>query len=119
ERNKTGNIHGAAWVNSGAAIGDISSYDYSGATAGTSIAHPTRNDSIIGELLTGNAAGIQLYCVTDSANNINGTTCLDENEGYFGVFVINDSTASFKVDYNYSPFVNSNLNESGFKIYKR
>ncbi len=119
ERNLSGNINGAIWATSGAAIGDISAFDYSGASASASLTHPTRNDSIAASLLTGNADGIQVYCVTDTANHINGTTCLDENEGYFGVFVVNDDTATFNIDYDYTPFINSNLNEAGFKIYGR
>lgn len=119
ERNVLGTINGATWVASGAAIGDLSAFDYSGASANASITHPTRNDSFAATLSSGNATGIQVYCVTDSANHINGTTCLDENEGYFGVFTVNDETATFSIDYDYTPFINSNLNEAGFKLYGR
>ncbi|HTO15324.1 MAG TPA: CARDB domain-containing protein [Edaphocola sp.] len=120
DRQKVGYINGASWVSSGAAIGNKSKYNYSGANSSVSLTHPTRADSVMVALnVPGNAQGVQLYCVTDSANTINGTTCLSENAGYFGVFPIGGSNVTYALDYDYTPFVGGSLNEGGFKLYKR
>lgn len=115
----TGAVTGASWVVSGAPIGNTSVYSYTGATASAGLSHPLRGDSIHVALTSGNAAGVHIYCVTDSANHVNGTTCLGNNDGYFGVFPVGDTQVSFDAAYDYSNLSGSGLNESGFLVYRR
>ena len=55
-------------VTSGAAIGNASSHNYSGASSAASLTHPTRGDAVTASLTSGAATGVQVYCVTENPN---------------------------------------------------
>ncbi len=112
-------LNGPSFALSGAPLGDVSVNSYSGAAATASLSNPVRGDVFTATLNNGSADGIQLYCVTDTPNHKAGTTCLGGNNGYFGVFAVNDPNAGYQASYNYTGLPMAGFNESQLKIYTR
>ncbi|MGC4101473.1 LamG-like jellyroll fold domain-containing protein [Ferruginibacter sp.] len=108
--------NGPVWVTSGAHIGNTSAHSYTGATSSATLANPVRNDALTATLTAGNAAGIQVYCVTEAPNTTNGQVVLAGNDGYFGVFPINGTGNQYTATYNYTGITG---NENTFTLYKR
>ncbi len=108
-----------ARVSSGAHIGNVSSYNYSGAASSTTLIHPTRGDAVTATLTAGGGDGVHVYCVTESPNTTNGQGVLSSNNSYFGVFPINGSGTQYTAIYNFTG-INLNGNpENLLRLYKR
>jgi hypothetical protein len=91
----------AARVVSGASIGNASAFNYSGNSASASLTNPERGDVLTAILNSGNASGLQIYCVSEAPNLTDGQDALPDNNGYFGAFIIGDANAGFSAFYNY------------------
>lgn len=95
-----------SWGWSGAAIGDVSAYDYTGTTPGTfsaTLAH-SNGDNITATGSSGTVKGIQVYRV-DSTPLRTGATIpsgwdIDPSR-YWGAFIAGTSTSAFTVSYDY------------------
>ncbi|MEQ1552858.1 MAG: LamG domain-containing protein [Ferruginibacter sp.] len=105
---------------SGAPIGDLSSWNYGGPTAGVILTNPIRGDKLTATLNAGNAIGLQVYCVTDAPNSITGQTALAGNNGYFGIFPINgDAEVAYQTIYDYDGISYAGIAQSKLITYKR
>lgn len=133
---ETGNQNGSLvnmnpatdWVFSAAPIGDISSKSYPGggwigATTLTRI-NPVGQDALTISNMTGTPAGVHIYGENQAPNVVCGADGVGGNDRYFGVFIVNGTTAvgtpSYTVTYDYSgnPYINS-ANESNLDIAQR
>ncbi|MBL4651238.1 MAG: hypothetical protein JKY53_00025, partial [Flavobacteriales bacterium] len=87
-----------SYVLSGAAIGNASGFDYSGATSNVNLAHPDGDDLNV-TVTAGTPSGLHLYRIDnmpDSTNGIDGT----DNNRYFGVYIVG-SGATYTATYDY------------------
>lgn len=115
------NFGSSPWVISGAPIGDESVNTYPGSWTGQM---PSIN-SCDGETftlsnMTGTPDGVHLYYVHAVPNNLAGVNMIPGNDRYFGVFKVNDPTATYTATYNYTgnPYVNG-TNEPDLVLFKR
>jgi uncharacterized membrane protein len=100
------NMENSDWVTSGAALGDISSYDYTGTVASdyiVSLSH-SNGDQMTATGGSGTYTGIHLYLVNESPN----LTSLPSDswaslytDHYWGVFPVG-LTNTYSINYNYS-----------------
>ena len=115
------NFGAGARIISGAPIGDESIILYPNSW----ISQNATISSCDGETLTlsnmtGNPSGVLLYFVNTTPNNNTGIVGLGNNDRYFGVFKVNDATATYTVTYNYSgnPHIGS-ANDATVELYQR
>ncbi|KPA15704.1 hypothetical protein MHK_004089, partial [Candidatus Magnetomorum sp. HK-1] len=100
------NMDNADWVTSGAALGDVSVYDYTGSVASDFITSLSYADgdflSAVG--VSGTYAGIQLYLVNEAPSNTSppsyGWTSIDTSH-YWGVFPVGSNT-TYAITCSYS-----------------
>lgn len=97
----TGTINGASWLTSGAAIGDASSYDYTG-TIAPSYTHS--DGSVFSAIkFKGSPGGAHVYIVNDTANaTSNKLDGVVDWSRYYGVFIASGTNPSFTALYDYS-----------------
>ncbi len=125
----TYNLHDATLFNdplrvtSGAAIGNVSAYNY--VTTGLPSAGLSFNgeDSLAVVLTAGTytgEAGTHIYAVNETPNTTGGILGIGTNNRYFGVFHANLSAPVYDATYHYSgnPFVTAG-NESALALYER
>ncbi len=100
--------NGSTWVNSGAAIGDASSYDYTGTNPvdfSATISH-SNGDQLTATGDGGTVQGIQVYRV-DATPNRTGATAPPGftlyTDRYWGVFEVG-TNPSYTVTYNYNGY---------------
>lgn len=113
-------IGGTVHVPSGAALGDVSAYNYTANTATANINFGTPADNLSVTMNAGTSAGVHVYSV-NALPNVQNYPGISGNNKYAGVFVVNgNGTAAYDVTYNYAnsttvtPSVEANL-----KLYKR
>ncbi len=104
---------------SSAPVGNICGATFSGANAGYILTNTTRGDRIIAQLTSGNAEGIAVYAVTEFPNNNTGQIPLPGNNGYFGVFPLNGTNATYSVQYDYVGVSLGTANDNQLQLYKR
>ena len=133
---ETGNQNGSLvnmnpandWITSAAPIGSISSRTYagsglSGATTLTRV-NPGGEDALTVSNITGTPKGLHIYGESQAPNVICGADGVGGNDRYFGVFVVNGTTAvgtpSYTATYDYSgnPYVNA-MNEPNLDMAQR
>ncbi|KPA12662.1 hypothetical protein MHK_007131, partial [Candidatus Magnetomorum sp. HK-1] len=102
-----GTSRNSNWAISGAAIGDVSVYDYTGTTASDfqlSLSHANGDSmTITGDGDGGFYSGIQLYLVNDAPANLeppNNWTLIDTDH-YWGVFPVG-TDPTYSINYNYN-----------------
>ncbi|MBK7761864.1 MAG: hypothetical protein IPI46_00640 [Bacteroidetes bacterium] len=110
--------NGASRILSGAPIGNVSAYAYSGNTSSVGLSHPTRGDQITANITSGSASGLQVYCVTERPNTLTGIDTLLSNDAYYGVFAVNGNLAQVNTMYNYTGVPNI-TNEGLLNLYQR
>ncbi len=104
--------NGAAWVNSGAAIGDASSYDYTGTNPSdfsATISH-TNGDYLTATADDGTVKGIQVYRVDGTPMRSGATTPVNISlytNRYWGVF-ITGTNPTYSLTYNYNGYPDIN-----------
>lgn len=112
------NMSDINWVTSGAAIGDVSVYDYTGSVASDFVVNLTSSDgdqfTAIGD--AGSYSGLNLYLINESPNITtppDGWNDIDTNH-YWGVFSVGISP-TFEILYNYNgnPFI---IQENSLKL---
>ncbi|KPA18375.1 conserved hypothetical protein, membrane, partial [Candidatus Magnetomorum sp. HK-1] len=118
------NMDNSDWVKSGAAIGDVSVYDYTGTNAEDFSVNLSTSD---GDQFTATGfkntfTGIQLYLINESPSNTtppSGWNSLNTNH-YWGVFPVGsyNSNPIFDVTYNYSG-ISGISNENELKLASR
>ncbi|MDA3613547.1 CARDB domain-containing protein [Polluticaenibacter yanchengensis] len=118
-KNVSANMYNATWQVSGAPVGDISAYSYNGAASTATLQHITKADAITATIADGTPQGLHVYNITDTANHINGTSCIGEGTTYFGVFAIAENNVTVKTAYNYAGIPVGAFNKSGFRLYTR
>ena len=113
-------INAPTWVTSGAALGDVSAYDYTANVGTANINIGTPADNLTATMNTGTSAGVQVYAVNELPNNQNYPGVVGNNK-YAGVFVVNgNGAAAYNATYNYTnntsvtPTIEPNL-----KLFKR
>jgi hypothetical protein len=111
-------LNGATRILSGAPIGNVSAYAYTGNTSSVSLSHPTRGDQIAANISSGTANGLQVYCVTERPNTSTGIDTLLNNDAYYGVFAVNGNPAQINATYNYTGVPNI-TNEGLLNLYQR
>jgi alpha-tubulin suppressor-like RCC1 family protein/sugar lactone lactonase YvrE/uncharacterized protein YfcZ (UPF0381/DUF406 family) len=95
------------WQISGAAIGDVSTYDYDGSIASdfqVMLSHPTGDSiTITGDGDSGYYSGLQLYYVDQAPANFEppANWTLIDTDHYWGVFPVG-KVPTYNIDYNYS-----------------
>jgi uncharacterized protein YpmS len=99
------NMDNSSWVTSGAAIGDVSVYGYTGSVASDFIVNlaSSEGDHFTATGDGGSYLGIQLYLINESSNVTvppNGWNGIDSNH-YWGVFPVGTSP-TYGVIYNYN-----------------
>ena len=72
-------IGSAGFVKSGAALGDISTHDYTTNTATANINFGTPTDNLSATMNAGTSSGIQLYGVNESPNSVQGIAAIPGN----------------------------------------
>ncbi len=99
------NMTNEDWILSGAAIGDVSIYDYTGSVFSDFVVHLASSNgdqfTAIGD--GGTYTGLQLFLVNESPNITtppSGWTAIDTDH-YWGVFPVG-SSSSFNINYHYS-----------------
>ncbi len=110
---------GASWSTSASPIGDQSSYIYTTNWSGVSLSHSTCDgESITVDNMSGNPVGVHIYSVNSAPSVTTGISGLGTNNRYFGVFKVNDATASYRATYDYSANAYVVWDEY-LKLYKR
>jgi Concanavalin A-like lectin/glucanases superfamily len=96
-------INTPTWVASGAALGDVSAYNYAGNTSTANINFGTTGaDNLAATLNAGTAAGIHVYGVNERANTMSGVDSLSVNNRYGGVYVVGGNpSAAYDAVYSY------------------
>lgn len=119
----TGSLDASAWINSGAAIGDTSTYvhatDYTGTTLALS---STNRGNAEVNTITGSAKGIHVYRVDNVSNSTTGIFDVQDQNTYYGVFVAqnpNGNAAAYNLDYYYTNYPNAVANEASLNLYGR
>jgi hypothetical protein len=110
--------NGANRILSGAPIGNTSAYIYNGNSSALNLIHPTRGDQMDAAVVSGNASGLQLYCVTERPNTQMGIDTLNGNDAYYGVFTVNGNAAQVQVTHHYTGVPNI-TNENALNLYQR
>ncbi len=104
---------------SGAPIGNICWATFSGASSAYILTNTARGDRIIATLTGGNADGIAVYAVTENPNTTTGQLSLAGNNGYFGVFPLNGTDVTYKVEYDYEDLNIGTNNDEQLLLYRR
>jgi len=114
------NTSSTNWVNSGAAVGDISNYAYPSSWTGKTVKLSTTSNgnATIGSI-SNTGVGIQLYQVNDRPNTNNGLTDTGYSTPYFGVFTCGDKTTNYTITYDYSGYSYATSNNNYLNIYNR
>jgi hypothetical protein len=96
-------INTPTWVTSGAALGDVSAYNYAGNTSTANINFGTVGaDNLAATLNAGTAAGIHVYGVNERANTMSSVDSLSLNNRYGGVYVVGGNpSAAYNAVYSY------------------
>jgi|GEM_PF-598661 len=116
------NRNNPTWVNSGAAIGDKSTYLYTNSWAGATInlASANRGNVEINNV-TNNPEGIHLYRVDQVPNSTVGITkTLGSNDTYYGTFVAHNTWGgTYDIVYDYSNYPDAVNDENDLILYHR
>jgi hypothetical protein len=114
------NMSDSNWVTSGAALGDVSIYDYSGSTAPDFIVNLSHADgdsfSATGD--SGTYSGIHLYLVNEAPNVTTkpGSFVEMDTTHYYGVFPVGENvTYSITYDYENNDISDQNLDQLAFR----
>lgn len=130
-RDETGTYHGSMtnmsesteWTTSGAAIGDNSTYNYTGSWAGVSVyLESAQDDSLRVSSVTGTPSGVHVYNVQSAPNVSTGADGIGGNDTYFGVFKCFGTTPTYTATYHYlenDALQLGTLDESAMVVYKR
>ncbi len=112
-------LSNAAWVYSGAALGDTSIYTYDMSSASLNLASAAHG-SVTLDSVTGGAEGVHLYFVDTLPNFTKGINDLGDQEVYFGSFVAEGSSPSkHNLTYDYNNYSNAVSNENFLNLYNR
>lgn len=112
---------GSDWVTSAAAIGDDSGYTYTGSWSGetvdlTSVAKGNFQVNTV----TGTPDGIHIYRVDATPNATTGiTNTIGSNDVYYGVFIVEGSSPTYEVEYDYSSYTAAQAAEPNIELYNR
>jgi hypothetical protein len=79
-------------VFSGAPIGDVSTFQYSTAWSGNIVSLQDGDHRIDAKNISGNVMGIQIYEVKSAPSQTGGLNPNNNNEPYFGVFLVDQSS---------------------------
>ena len=97
------NFGAGARIISGAPIGDESVILYPTSwVSQTSSISSCDGETLTLSNMTGNPSGVHLYFVNTIPNINTGIVGLGSNDRYFGVFKVNDATATYTATYNYT-----------------
>lgn len=111
------------WVLSGAAVGDQSTYLYTGTWAGQSITlNSTANGNVTIDNVTHgtNPRGIHIYRVDNYPNTQSGITQgLGSNNVYYGTFVADPRNYSYDLNYDYTNYPDAVAEWSNVTLYNR
>ena len=113
--------NGPLWTASGAAIGDNSTYIYPGSWAGQTLSLAfCGGENLTVSNMSGTPNGVHIYSVGAVPNTTVGIVGLGSNDRYFGVFKVNDATATYTATYDYTgnPHVGPG-NEPTLLLFKR
>jgi|GEM_PF-1610626 len=106
------------WVNSGAALGDYSVFEYPGST----ITDTLSNANVVSVSgLEGAPDGLHYYVVTDTATGSGypGTIYNVDSTEYFGVFMVGGESYDVTIDYSNNSSLASAVNEAAIRGLKR
>ena len=130
-RDATGNYPGVMinmdpptdWGYSGAAIGDTSTYTYTGSWSGVSLyLQSSQLDSFSISSVTGTPNGVHVYLVNDKPNDTTGAGGGGANDEYFGVFKAFGSSPTYTGTYYYrnnDAYQLGTFDEGFMVLYKR
>ncbi len=104
---------------SGAPVGNICGVGFNGSASAYILTNTARGDRIIATLTGGNADGIAVYAVTENPSNTNGQLPLAGNNGYFGVFPLNGTDVTYKIEYDYDGINIAPNNDEQLLLYRR
>jgi hypothetical protein len=110
-------VGGPTWVTSGAALGDVSAYDYTNATKTATLTVSATGESFTATNTSGAADGIQIYQVNQAPTNSTGIQGIGGNNKYFGVFQIGGTNPTYTATYNYNTINSSD--EASLRLYRR
>ncbi|MDG2450438.1 MAG: LamG domain-containing protein, partial [Saprospiraceae bacterium] len=116
------NMSNVDWVTSGAALGDASTYLYTGAWAGQEIyLQSAEGDSMSVSTVSGSPDGVHIYYVTENPNVSTGIIGAGANDHYFGVFKTGGTSPTYTGTYYYreNDAFQLGSNESGLIVCKR
>ena len=118
--NGTLNDMAPLWVTSAAAIGDNSSYLYTGTWAGQTISLSSTNKGNIEiNTVAGTPSGIHVYRVDGVPNSTTGITPnLGSNNVYYGTFIVG-TASSYTVEYDYTNYPDAIDEEANLRLYYR
>lgn len=119
----TGMVNGDV-ITSGAAIGDVSMYDYSPATwTGVTLTLPAALNGTVFSVsnvlpASGGTAptGVQMYQVNAVPNTTVGITGLGGNNVYYGVYVINGTSPKYNATLDYSAYNPTNTVQVFYRL---
>jgi hypothetical protein len=114
------NMSNADWLISGAALGDASTHQYTNSWTGTSV---NLTSTSFGNLSVDSVLGvpdaIQVYRVDQAPYYLNGVYDPGGTQAYYGVFVVNGTTPTYRTQYNYSNYANAVANENYLSLYNK
>ena len=116
------NMTNADWIYSGAALGNTSTYLYTGSWLGQEIyLQSPEGDSMRVSTVAGNPDGVHLYHVNELPNVSTGIVGAGANDHYFGVFKTGGVAPTYTGTYFYSEndAYQSGANEAGMMTYIR
>lgn len=110
------------WVTSGVPIGDTSVYNYGGSSLSASLDGVNNNDFAVSDY-AGTIDGMHIYFVNDTINSSaipSGMAGID-SVGYYGVFKVGSTDASYTatIDYTNNVAINGQPNEANIRIANR
>jgi len=114
-------INTPTWTVSSASIGDNSNYVYTNSWGGQSLTHSIcSGENLTVQTMTGTPDGVHIYSVGTVPNDVTGIVGLGSNNRYFGVFKVNDVTATYDAVYDYAlnPYVDL-ANDANLLLFKR
>lgn len=113
------NMPTTALVTSGAPLGNESVNTYGTTWTGISQTLSSTNGNLTIDNINGNLNGIHLYRVDGAPTSLNGIPSLNGNQTYYGVFTVNDATATYDINYDYSNYPDAVANETYISLYDR
>ncbi|ETR71414.1 MAG: hypothetical protein OMM_08141, partial [Candidatus Magnetoglobus multicellularis str. Araruama] len=114
------NMSESSWLTSGAAIGDVSVYDYSGVNANDFSVNLSyaNSDSFTATGDDGTFQGLHLYLVNEAPNVMTkpGSFAQMDTSHYYGVFPVGENV-TYSITYNYTnnDFTDQNLDQLAFR----